>query len=203
MGEGWGIGDVRRCRQVDVGMVFGVSVKTVREWGTAGGCPRNGDGTYDVREVLKWYVARERDASSLPELSEEERGDAVLMAALLAESPARERLVHYKAEKARIEYEQACERLVPREQVRELLGALAVRLRDAGEMLARNFGGSAGRVLEDVLSAREWGRYGVGPGEDSPQRHRGHGEGRDLTTKGTKGHKGRQEEGKRKGGKRI
>lgn len=161
MGEQWRVGDMRRARQVDVGLLFGVTGKTVREWGVEGGCPRNLDGSYDLREVVKWYVARERGSGGLPELTEEERQDPVLVAALMADSSSRERLLHWKAEKARIDYEQACERLVPREQVRELLSVLAVRLREAGEMLQRNFGGAAGKVLVDVLDAREWGRYGV------------------------------------------
>ena len=53
------IPDLEKATATAVGAVLGVTCRGVGQWLKRNGCPRNKDGTYDVRAMVVWYVERE------------------------------------------------------------------------------------------------------------------------------------------------
>lgn len=54
--------EIAKAKAKDVATLFGVSAQAVGNWARRDGCPRNQDGTFDCREVLKWFIDREAGA---------------------------------------------------------------------------------------------------------------------------------------------
>ena len=153
------IKDIHRARQSDVAVLLGVTTKTIGEWSRESDCPRNLDRTYDLAKVIPWHIRRKANSPNLPELSPDEANDPDIVNAYLEGSKnARDRLLHFKAERERLALARDEGELVAREAVRELLGELATRIREAGEILQRNHGQPAAQILHDLLDAKEWNR---------------------------------------------
>ena len=47
--------DFSRLKQSDVASIFQIHARTLSRW-TETGCPRNGDGTYDLSAVIQWAL---------------------------------------------------------------------------------------------------------------------------------------------------
>lgn len=58
---------------IQVAKAFGVVPKTVTRWSQTG-CPRNPDGTYDLKKVIEWAIDRAKtEAGDIPESEESQR----------------------------------------------------------------------------------------------------------------------------------
>jgi hypothetical protein len=62
--------DILHVRATTLAELFGQSAKLPKRWEQQG-CPRNSDGSFNLREVLKWRDAKQ--ASDTPEKSDLER----------------------------------------------------------------------------------------------------------------------------------
>jgi len=114
---------------------FGVHRRTVYDWlkQHAPGKP----GRYDLDAIAAWREAR-RQVDAEPDLA----GPA---------SPGLERYRQARAAIAELELAQLRRRLVPRDEVHQVLDQVAGTLRNAGVILERHYGAEARQVLEDAL----------------------------------------------------
>jgi phage terminase Nu1 subunit (DNA packaging protein) len=51
-----GIKDIEKTTRNELSTVFGVHPSTVSRWVARDGCPRNPDGTFDLRKVILWRL---------------------------------------------------------------------------------------------------------------------------------------------------
>ena len=126
-----------RLSTKSVARIFGVTPQAVGLWHAKRGCPRNGDGSYDLRVVIAW---REDQLKS-------ESADLISDSS----SPALERYREEKAALARMERLRQERNLLPLDQVRAGNVRLAGILRQAGEQLRRDFGPEAAGILHEAL----------------------------------------------------
>jgi len=123
--------DFLKLTQAQVAGAFGITPSAVARWR----CPRNSDKSYALPEVIKWRV----------ELASQDEG-------MSAEtSPAVERYRMAKAKLAELELAERQQVLLPRAIVHEWMGKLGSLLRNAGEILDRDFGRDAHQILEEAL----------------------------------------------------
>lgn len=99
-----------------------------------------------VRGLRKFFA---RNASRLAK----EPDDTELMVGV--DSPAMERLRHFKAELAKLDYHERKRVLLDREEVRHTFSRMANLLRQAGVTLKRNYGAEAHAVLDEALTECE------------------------------------------------
>jgi phage terminase Nu1 subunit (DNA packaging protein) len=65
-----GIQDIEKSTRNELATVFGVHPSTVSRWVARDGCPRNPDGTFDLRKVFFWRI-EENDLEPAPCENEE------------------------------------------------------------------------------------------------------------------------------------
>lgn len=144
----------RRLLQREIAAAVGVSANAVRAWD----CPRNEDGSYDLREVIAWRVA---DAvareSGPPKGAPVPTGDPEIDALMAAGegSPALERWRLARAAQEEIKLEQMKQEVLPVDMVRNAYARIAATLRDTGDRLQRLFGAEPFDVFTEGLDEAE------------------------------------------------
>lgn len=125
-----------RLRQCDVAYLHGVTQQAVARW-VHNGCPRNEEGSLNIRDVLAWRTAR----------LEARPGRA----ARSAPSPALERMRLAKARMAELDLELKRGLVIPLERVNVLFTRMANIVRQTGDALQRTCGSEAKGILDEAL----------------------------------------------------
>ena len=120
-----------------IGSIWAKSPQTVGYWHVKQGCPRNPDGTYDLRAVVEWREGRiaQDDVEAGP-----------------GGSPALEEYRKRKAELAALDLEERRGNLLRKEVMRQQLERMAVILRGASERLQVAFGLPAKEMLDEAIN---------------------------------------------------
>ena len=112
--EGAGyVGDLTHLTAREVARYFSVTPQAVGLWFSKSGCPRNDDGTYKFREVLKWRIEHEVK-KRLDKQIAMSGGDPLLMG---ESSDALEEYRIVKTEQARFDLDIKQGKFLPTEQV--------------------------------------------------------------------------------------
>ena len=135
---------LRAVPQKWVALVFDIAPRSVREWS----CPRNEDGTYNLTEVVRWYVGREVQA--IIARYEQADGDGLVAN---SKGPHADLYLKYKALEKQHQYYEKIKQCVRVEDVRGCLESFATALRSSGGELEKRYGPDAREILENAIKA--------------------------------------------------
>lgn len=134
------IQSLQQAPQAVAAWITGVSVRTLRD---ATDAPRNGDGSYNIRSLIGWRIAKERAALAI------NREDPLMYDD--TDSPGLERYRTAKAQLAELDVAERQRSVLRRDQVRDALGRFASILRRLGERLGKRFGPEATKLFNRAL----------------------------------------------------
>lgn len=135
--------------QADLAEACGVSLATIQHWARIGmpGKP----GSYDFREVFQWS----RTSGPCAHRKANKQEADPLLPDEDVDSPGLERYRQAKASLAELELEERKQSLIPIESIRTTLGQWASQLRSMGDVLGRDFGAEAQKIVNDTLDECE------------------------------------------------
>ncbi|GMW02637.1 MAG: hypothetical protein AMXMBFR84_37730 [Candidatus Hydrogenedentota bacterium] len=128
--------DIFVLNQDRLSALFGVTSPAVKKWRDQYGCPVRADGLFDLRVVLPWYAAwrdmREKEMAddTDPELRRKRAAEADI--------------AEWRRDKLRLE-------LMDKHRTMEVFTAVAARIRQAGEILLRDYGDRAALVVDEAI----------------------------------------------------
>lgn len=117
---------MQRLKQTEAAELLGLAPRTLQR---RGDIPRNGDGTYNGRELVAW-VAEQAKAEAIAE-QDESLGTP-------SDSPALERMRDMKAQLYALELSERQRKVVPAEVLRLFMSHTAMCLRRFGDLLRRD-----------------------------------------------------------------